>query len=75
MSTKMQCWIQYSDSHGLVMWDPMWLPEGDYPELEANYERVPQLDFVRRDGEVQQLDLLKNRYRADAIETFENMYK
>lgn len=43
---KMLCWAKFSDSHGLTLYDPVWLPEGENPEV-GNYERIPPLDFER----------------------------
>ena len=55
---KMLCWANCSDSHGLVLSNAIWIPDGEYPEQGIDgdhFERIPSLDFER--GEVQRLDL------------------
>jgi len=50
---RMLCWVVKHDSHGLVYEKPIWLPEGDKPEVppesvhgysRGQWERVPWLD-------------------------------
>jgi hypothetical protein len=68
---KMQCWMDYSDSHGFILFNPIWLPEGEYPDDAGNYERVPQFDFERT--KVRQLNFRGTAYadRKTFIEEYE----
>lgn len=46
MPHRLLCWMKFSNAHGRVGYDPLWLPEGDKPEgVDAiKYERASWLD-------------------------------
>ena len=46
MAARLLCWMKFSNAHGRVGYDPLWLPEGDKPEGEDayKYERATWLD-------------------------------
>ena len=49
----MLCWMKKSDSHGLVLYDPIWLPVGDVPEVaekSVEFIRIPSQDLPPQIG-------------------------
>jgi hypothetical protein len=66
---KMLCWAVYSDAHGFVMYNPLWLPEGEFPENEAKYERIPQFDFERDTTKVQRLEINRSQNYAVSVDS------
>lgn len=58
----MLCWATVSDSHGFTLYNPIWVPEGEYPDKPNNYERLPHMDFERTDAK--QLDM---RFNGDNL--------
>jgi len=48
--SKFCCWVRKHDAHGLSYDSPIWLPEGDRPEVDPHkWFRVPRFDMNEAD--------------------------
>ena len=58
---RVLCWIEEHDGHGLFYKTPVWLPEGDKPEI-GRWVRAPWMDEPPRSSKSVSVDPSEDRY-------------